>query len=164
MLAGAHHEGAQDCGHDPCTGQHQREYRLIRVPSDRSAGGASGSQCDGGDDRANVGLEQVCAHPGDVAHVVTDVIGDDSGVPRVVLGDARFDLSDQVAANIGGLGEDSSTNPGKQGDRASSKAEPGDHRDVLEDDVEDGHTQQADAHHGDSHDRTAGKCYPQRRV
>ena len=58
------------------------------------------------DDRADVRLEEVGAHAGDVADVVTDVVGDGGRVARVVLGDARLDLADEVGADVGGLGVD----------------------------------------------------------
>jgi hypothetical protein len=60
----------------------------------------------GADDGADVRLEEVGAHAGHVADVVTDVVGDDGGVARVVLGDAGLDLADQVGADVGGLGVD----------------------------------------------------------
>ena len=53
---------------------------------------------DGGD---RVGLEQVGRHAGAVADVVADVVGDRGRVARVVLGDARLDLADEVGADVG---------------------------------------------------------------
>ena len=51
-----------------------------------------------GDDSADVAFKEVSAHAGDVADVIADVIGDDGGVARVVLGDAGLDLADEVGA------------------------------------------------------------------
>jgi hypothetical protein len=44
--------------------------------------------------------------PGAVADVVADVVGDHGRVARVVLGDPRLDLPDEVGADVGGLRED----------------------------------------------------------
>ena len=53
-----------------------------------------------------VGLEQVGGHSGAVADVVADVVSDDGRVARVILGNAGFDLADEVRPDIGGLRED----------------------------------------------------------
>ena len=55
------------------------------------------------DDRADVRLEEVGAHAGDVADVVADVVGDHHRVVRVVLVDARLDLADEIGADVGRL-------------------------------------------------------------
>ncbi len=68
----------------------------------------------GREDHANVGLVEVGAHAGDVAHVVADVVGDGRGVARVVLGDASLDLADQVGADVGRLGEDAAANASEE--------------------------------------------------
>ena len=71
-------------------------------------------------------LEQVGATAGAVADVVADEVGDDAGVARVVLGDARLDLADEVGADVGGLGVDAAAELGEQGDEAGAEAEADD--------------------------------------
>ena len=75
-----------------------------------------------GDQGDRIGLEQVRGHPGAVAHVVTDVVGDGRGVPRVVLGDVLLHLADQVGAHVGRLGEDAAADAHEHGQHG--RAEP----------------------------------------
>ena len=49
-------------------------------------------------------LEEVRAAAGAVADVVTDEVGNDARITRIVLGNARLDLANQVRADVGGLG------------------------------------------------------------
>ncbi len=91
-------------------------------------------------DRGNgVGLEQVGRHAGAVADVVADVVRDDGGVTRIVLGDAGLDLADEVSADIGRLGVDATTDSGEDRDQRATKAESDQRVDVACDPVEDGH-------------------------
>ena len=117
----------------------------------------AGRQGYGGDDAADIGLEQVRAHAGHVAHIVAHVVSNDSRVARVVLGNPRLHLSHQVRPNIGGLGEYASADSGEQGDGACAKAEAGDCADVLEHQVEYRYSQEADAHNRHAHNRAAGE-------
>ena len=80
----------------------------------------------GSDDRAYEGLEDVGAHPSDVPNVVTHVVGDDAGVARVVLGDSRLDLADEVSADVSSLGVDATAHAGEQRYRGCAHAEAGD--------------------------------------
>jgi hypothetical protein len=73
------------------------------------------------DDRADVRLEQVGAHARDVADVVADVVRDDGRVARVVLGDAGFDLADEVGADVGGLRVDAAADAREQRDRGGAE-------------------------------------------
>ena len=106
-----------------------------------------------GDQGHGVGLEQVSGHPGAVADVVTDVVGDGRGVARVVLGDALLDLADQVGADVGGLGEDAAADAHEHGEQRGAKAEALEHlRGVLvEDQRDDARAEQAepDGEHAD---------------
>ncbi len=72
------------------------------------------------------GLEEVRAAAGAVADVVADQVRDDGGVAGGVLGDAHFDLADQVRADVGGLGVDTTTELGEEGDEAGAEAEADD--------------------------------------
>ena len=76
-----------------------------------------------------IGLEEVGAHAGDVAHVVAHVVGDGGGVAGVVLGDAGLDLAHQVGAHVGGLGVDAAAHAGEQRDGGGAHGEAGDDRD-----------------------------------
>ena len=77
----------------------------------------------GGDDGHDIGLEQIGGHAGAVADIVANVVGDGRRVARVILGDAGLDLADQVAADIGALGEDAAAETGEDGDERGAKAE-----------------------------------------
>ena len=125
---------------------------------------AAAERAIGGDDAAHVGLEQVCAHAGHVAHVVAHVISDDAGIPGIVLRYAGLHLANQVGSDIGGLGEDSTAHAREQGYGAGSEAETCHGADVAEDQVQDRHSQQPDAYYGDSHHGAAGKRHSQRRI
>ena len=89
------------------------------------------AQRGGGDDRADIALEEVGAHAGHVADVVAHVVGNHGRVAGIVFGDARFDLADQVRADIGRLGVDAATDTGKEGDAAGAKAKTGDVGDIV---------------------------------
>ena len=78
--------------------------------------GHGGGDRDRGDHRAAVGLEDVRAHAGHVADVVTDVIGDNARVARVVFRDTGFDLAHQVGADVGALGVDAAADTREQRD------------------------------------------------
>ena len=70
-----------------------------------------------------VRLEQVGGHAGAVADVVADVVGDHGRVARVVLGDARLDLPDQVGADVGCLGEDAAAETREDRDQRAAEGE-----------------------------------------
>ena len=95
-------------------------------------GGASGERRRRGadrdrrHDRPHVRLEDVGAHPGDVAHIVAHIVGDGGGVARVVLRDARLDLPHQVGADVGRLGEDPAAHAGEERNRGGTHREAGD--------------------------------------
>ena len=76
------------------------------------------------DRRHRVGLEQVGGHAGAVADVVADVVGDHRGVARVVLGDARLDLADEVGADVGRLREDAAAKTCEDRDERAAEREP----------------------------------------
>ena len=120
-------------------------------------GHGAGRQGDGRYDAADVGLEKVGAHAGDVTHVITHVVGDHAGVAGVVFGYARFHLADQVGSNVSGFGEDSAAHAGEQSDGAGPETETGHRADVLKYEEQDGDAQQADAHHGYTHYCPAGE-------
>ena len=163
-LAGAHQEGA-DYRREDADGGHQQGQGVEIVVKAVRGGPPDGSRAHGGqgqrrDDGADVGLKQVGAHAGHVAHVVAHVVGDGRRVARVVLRYALLDLAHQVGPHVGGLGVDAAAHPGEQGDGGGAEAEPGHDGGFLEYPVEDGHAYQADAHHGDAHHRAAVEGHP----
>jgi hypothetical protein len=119
------------------------------------------------DDRRDVRLVDVGAHAGDVADVVTDVVGDDARVARVVLGDVRLDLPDDVGADVGGLRVDAAADAREEGDRAGTHRERVDDlRELgagLEEAVHAAEPDQAEAGDAQTHDRPAVERHHERR-
>ena len=82
-----------------------------------------GGEHHGGDDGHDIGLEQIGSHAGAVADIVAHIVGDGRGVARIILGDAGLDLADEIAADVGALGEDAAAKPGEDGDERGAEAE-----------------------------------------
>ena len=76
---------------------------------------------DGGD---RVRLEEVGGHAGAVADVVADVVRDHGRVARVVLGDARLDLPDEIGADVCSLRVDAAAESREDGDERAAEREP----------------------------------------
>ena len=72
------------------------------------------------------GLKDVRATAGAVADIVADQVGDDGGVARVVLRNARLDLADEVSADIGRLGVDAAAELREQRHEAGAEAKADD--------------------------------------
>ena len=89
----------------------------------RLAGEEDRGEHHGGDDRHRVGLEQVGRHAGAVADIVADIVGDRRRVARIVLGNSGLDLADEVAADVGTLGEDAAAETGEDRDQRGAEAE-----------------------------------------
>ena len=94
-----------------------------QIGDDRLAVEVDRRQHHGRHDGDGVGLEQVGGHAGAVADVVADVVGDGGGVARIVLGDAGLDLADEIAADVGALGEDAAAEAGEDGDQGGAEPE-----------------------------------------
>ena len=121
----------------------------------------------GGDHRTHVGFEDIGAHAGDIADVVADIVGDDTGIAGVVFGDACLDLAYQVAADVGGLGIDASAHAGEQGDGARAHREAVDVDGLFraeEDLREDPDAKQAKPGYSQAHHGSAAECDEQRGV
>ena len=86
--------------------------------------GNAGPEEHHGDRRDRVGLEEVGGHAGAVADVVADVVRDHGRVARVVLGDARLDLPDEVGADVGGLRVDAAAETREDRDQRAAEGEP----------------------------------------
>ena len=116
------------------------------------------------DDRDLVGLEQVGRHAGAVTDVVADVVGDGGRVARVVLGDARLDLADEVGADVGRLGEDAAADSHEEGEQRGAEAEADQHRRgrVLEDQDDGRRPDQTEADAEHAGDRAGAERHPQR--
>jgi hypothetical protein len=139
LVRRAHHVDADDRrDHADGAGDDREDQAERRVQADRVE--RRDAEDDRGDERDLVALEQVGRHARAVADVVADVVGDRRGVARVVLGDARLDLADEVGADVGGLREDASTDPEEEREQRPSEAEADEdrRRRVLEDQDEIG--------------------------
>ena len=66
----------------------------------------------------------------------------------------RGDLSDEVSANVSGLGEDAAADPREQGDGRGAHAEAVERVGVVEDEAEDGEAEQRGADARQAHDGT----------
>ena len=128
---GPHQQRPDDRGDDRDGADHQRVDRDLAGEVAARAGEGEHAEQHHGDRGDRVGLEEVGGHAGAVADVVADVVGDHRRVARVVLGDARLDLADQVGADVGGLGEDAAAKPGEDGDQRAAEAEADERVDGL---------------------------------
>ncbi len=118
-LVGADHEDADDAGDEVDREHDEREENSFEA-EDREQRRAE-------DHRSDIlcsgGLKDVRSTACAVADVVTDQIGDHRRVAWVVLGYACFDFTDEIGADVGGLGIDAAAELREEGDQRSSKAE-----------------------------------------
>ncbi len=101
----ASHDGRNDGHCTQCQGVKHRAGP--RVGKQQSAQNHSGNQGDG------IGFKQVGGHACAISHVVSHVVGNHSGVARVVFRNSSFYLANQVGADVGPFGENTSTQAGK---------------------------------------------------
>ncbi len=92
------------------------------MPCFSRRGGERRAEDHGADVLGGRRLEQVGAAAGAVADVVADEVRDDRRVARVVLGDARLDLADEVGADVGRLGVDAAAELGEERDERGAEA------------------------------------------
>ena len=85
----------------------------------------------GGDRGHRIGLEQVGRHAGAIADIVAHIVGDGGRVARIVFRNAGLDLADQIAADVGALGEDAAAEPGEDRDQRRAEAERNERIDHL---------------------------------
>ena len=114
-------EGAGDAQKDTDGSDDQRENDGTHLMGG-IAGPDRSTENGGTDDGADVGFEEVSAHTGDVTDVVTDVIGDGSGVTRIVFGDTGFDFADEVGADVSSFCVDTAAAPCEECDGGSTEA------------------------------------------
>ena len=113
-------ERAGDRGEDADAGDRQRiDHRRSGQVADEEDRG----EHHGRDHGHRIGLEQVGRHAGAIADIVADVVGDGRRVAGVVLGNARFDLADKVATDVGALGEDAAAETGEDRDQRGAEAQ-----------------------------------------
>ena len=93
-----------------------QQRRALQRQRDRYHGDADGH---------DIGLEQVGGHARAVADIVADIVGDDGGVAWIVLGNAGFDLADEVGADVGGLGENSAAETSEDRYQRGAESEGG---------------------------------------
>ena len=123
-----------------------------------------------GHGRYGVGLEQVGRHTGAVTHVVTNVVGDGGRVAGIVFGNAGFDLTDQVSANVSTLGEDTAAQTGKNRNQAATETEGNQGNHVMGQGVVAGNRGQGQAGHDhtgngtalEGHGQTGGHAFSSR--
>ena len=152
-LAPAHHEDTDDARDEAEATHDEREEDPRDVVGHRE-------DRDAEDHRADVlgggGLEQVRATTGAVADVVTDEVGDDGRVPRVVLRDARLDLPDEVRTDVSRLRIDAAAELREQRDERRAEPEADDRERrllrVREAAVGDEHDEHADERKSDDED------------
>ncbi len=129
VLRAADKERADDGRDDPEGGNQHRQQDKVdhRDIQESCCDGCHYCKAHCRNDRAYVGFIQVGAHPGDVAHVVAHVVGDDCRVPRIVLRDPGLDFPHQVCTHIGGFGEDPATDTGKESNGAGPERKSKEH-------------------------------------
>ena len=143
----SHCEDPDDRGDHAHRSHEQREHHA-RDRADRRAAVCGRTQDQRCHQRDLVGLEQVRRHPGAIAHVVTDVVGDRRRVARVVLGDPLLDLPHEVGAHVGRLREDAATHPHEHGEQGAAEPEAHQHAGgvLLIDEQDHGRAEQAESH------------------
>ena len=121
-----------------------------------------GGHRNGGDHRAAIRFEDVGAHARHVAHVVADVVRDHSGIARIVLGNARFDLADEIRPDVGALGVDAAADAREQRDAGGAHPEAVNGVRGLgvaaEEQVEEAEAEQTERRDREPHDRPAEEC------
>ena len=150
-LGAADKEGGDNGGENAAGGDNEGEDNAL------AAGECDCAECHCRDDRADIALKEVSAHTGNVADIVADVIGDDSGVAGIVLGDTRLDLADKVCADVSSLGVDTAADTGKQRDGACAEGEAEQNAELADDHVQNGGAQKTETNDAHAHDRAAGK-------
>jgi hypothetical protein len=161
-----HEEGAEDRRDDG------RGAKRERVDDGRERGAFTraceeqAAEQHGRDDRDRIGLEEIRRHARAVAHVVADVVRDDRGVARIVFGDARFHLADEVRADVRTLRENAAAESREDGDEGAAERKSHERmkrvvlrsfsrQRVQEHRVVTGHAQQAEPHDEHARDRAA---------
>ena len=75
-----------------------------------------------GNDTSAVGLKEIGSHSSDISNIVSNIVGNHSRVARIILGDARLNLSNEIGTNVSCLGVDTTGNTGKESNGTSSES------------------------------------------
>ena len=78
---------------------------------------------DGCNHRAAIGLEDIGSHSRHIADVVANVVGNHAWVSRIILGNARFDFSNEIRRDIRALGIDTAAHTREECHHRSAHAE-----------------------------------------
>ena len=167
-----HEEDSDDRQEDTDSGdQHRRQHGARLHLHVARSGESSRAERRRGEHRAAIALVEVGAHAGHVAHVVAHVVGNGGGIARVVLRNARFDLTDQIGPHIGRLGVDAAAHAGEERLRRGTHAE-GQHRggdddqflraggvdEAVQDDIPERNIEQPQPHDDQPHHGSAAEC------
>ena len=77
------------------------------------------------DEADGVGFKDIGGHPSAIADIITDVIGNGGGVPRVILFELGLEFANEVGADIGGFGVDASAQTSEDADERGPEGESG---------------------------------------
>ena len=123
----------------------------------------SGTKGSGRQHRTAIALVEVGTHTGHVAHVVAHVVGNGSGVARVVLGDVGLHLTHDVGTHVGSLRVDTAADTGKQrlcrgthteGQHGGGDGDESVGIEAVQHDKPDGDVEQSETYHRETHHGT----------
>ena len=77
------------------------------------------------DQADGVSFKHIRSHSGAVSHVVSDVVGNGSGIAGVIFFEFRFDFAHEVGPDVGGFGVDAASKTCKYADEGSTEREAG---------------------------------------
>lgn len=135
----SHYQNRHETHNDTHRRDKQREHELaaheiailVGIGELLSVTGVSQQQ-EGSASRLSEGAEKISTHTCDITNVITDIIGNASGISRVILVHTVLVLSRQVSTNVGSLGVDTSGNSGEESDGGTSQTVTGESgKDVL---------------------------------
>merc|ERR1712159_679095 len=100
-------------GEDTETGDPERQRHLAVVL------GESGARDDGTAER----FEKISTHTGDITNVVTNVVGNSVRVAGIIFRNVRFNLTDEIGADVSRLGVDATRDAREERDGGSTETE-----------------------------------------
>lgn len=77
------------------------------------------------DQADGVSFKDIRSHSGAVSHVVSDVVGDGSGIAGVIFFEFGFDFAHEVGSDVGSFGVDAASQTGKHANQGSTEGEAG---------------------------------------
>ena len=98
-------------GEDTETGDPERQRHLAVVL------GESGARDDGTAER----FEKISTHTGDITNVVTNVVGNGGRVAGIIFRNVRFNLTDEIGADVSRLGVDATRDAREERDGGSTE-------------------------------------------